>query len=54
MPPSPRLSARRMRTAYLSEMMTIRAQMMSETTPRTAFCTNEPVAFAALTASRKA
>ena len=36
MPPSPRLSALRIKIAYLSETMTIRAHRISETMPRTA------------------
>ena len=54
MPPSPRLSARRIRTAYLSEMMRINDQMISETTPSTASGDGEPLGLAALIASRKA
>jgi hypothetical protein len=34
-PPSPRLSARRIRTTYLSVTTTIRAQKMVETAPTT-------------------
>ena len=36
MPPSPRLSARRIRSAYLIEMIRISAHRISDTTPRTA------------------
>ena len=36
MPPSPRLSARRINSAYLIEMIRISAHRISDTTPRTA------------------
>src|SRR5947208_15972546 len=51
MPPSPRLSARRIRIAYLREMIKMRDQRMSETTPRTASGLAIPPALAALVAS---
>src|SRR5439155_20035933 len=51
MPPSPRLSARRIRIAYLREKIKMRDQRISETTPRTASGLAIPAALAALVAS---
>ena len=42
MPPSPRLSARRISSAYLSEMIRISAHRISDTTPRTASGVERP------------
>src|SRR5262249_31129543 len=53
-PPSPRLLARKISTAYLSDTITIRDQMTRETTPSTADDTGVPPPDAALTASLSA
>ncbi len=42
MPPSPRLSARRIKSAYLIEMIRIGAHRISDTTPRTASFVSGP------------
>jgi len=54
MPPSPRLSARRINSAYLIEMMRISAHRISDTTPRTASLVSGPPLVAALAASFRA
>ena len=50
-PPSPRLSARRIRTAYLSDTTTISDHRITETAPMTAAESGEAPSAAALTAS---
>ncbi len=47
MPPSPWLSARMIRTAYLAETMTISAQKISDNTPRIVSGDSAPPACAA-------
>ena len=54
MPPSPRLSARRISMAYSTEMMRISAHRISETVPSTALWVSGPPWAAALAASFKA
>jgi hypothetical protein len=51
MPPSPWLSARMMRIAYLIEMTTINDQKISDTMPRTASGEACPVGLADLAAT---
>ena len=54
MPPSPWLSARKINRAYLTEMIRISAQRISDTTPRIASGTSGPPWAAALAASFRA
>ena len=54
MPPSPRLSARRISTAYFSETIRISDHRISETAPVAAAGIDAPPVIAALTASLKA
>ncbi|WP_331311999.1 hypothetical protein [Methylobacterium oryzae] len=54
MPPSPRLSARRISTAYFSDTIRISDHRISETAPVAAAGTAAPPAVAAFTASLNA
>jgi hypothetical protein len=54
MPPSPRLSARKISNAYLSEMIRISAHRISDATPRIASWASAPPWAAAFAASLSA